>query len=1480
MSGATWPSVPADWRNQAESSPGASLRRRVALTLCAVAILVGGLATFLPYLRPPARCHFVPLLVSSYRDPGMPDLPWRGQDHSALNEGEFFGGVAAQDSARLDQAALVRQLGALARRPTDESIVVYLSAYARTDAAGGVQILPADADLSDPATWLPLQRVLELLTKSAARHRLLVLDLEPLALARREVIFDDIAACVPHDLDAVPDSRRLVLCSCAPGQRALSSEILERSVFGHYVEEGLRGAADADGDGRVSVHELAAYTKARADRWARRTREARQTPTLYGTASDFALVDLPNGLPREPRELPPDRTYPDGLAKAWAKSNNLLSAENAWRAGEGAERVQQRIAAAPTEPVAPPRPPPRSLGAALGDRVPPATLLESLRTLILQVEPRVRGLAEDKAIAVRSQVVEKYLEGIKEVSTPILALAALEVAISESRPEALHTCAAVLAAREPEPSHVESLALRRVAALGLPVGDAQRLLEAVRAGEQAGRDPRLYAWLGPDLEEAARRRHEALVLFASAGYADREDARGALDRTVTATAALSGRLDLVREAVGTSEEEAAFLPQALMYMEVAGRPIEPWFAAVLAARSLTDELGTARRSPLAGRVEALRRATAQSRAAMAELREPFTEIGIERRRESARRPGAGGSAVRDLDGLLHTTLVPSTRRAELWTTLSQLMRRLEEEVVRLDRADGTTLGTTPAVGTSDPLPALRLQARTAAGLLELARLASRLPVEAKATRVALADGERSIRAAWKAPAPDADAGLFAWLADWFRYERREWVGLLPDSAEAGFYARAEADYRPWLRQARERYADIVESGNPPRLLPGTPITQRLEVRASGREPGTPLVLETLLADREWLTISPRRAVVPVGESPDAGGFVPVTVALSPRAGEGRAAIPQGFLARARFGEGRAFHRRVALPLSPRAPEILLGRAEIFAEPALARIRLRAIERRQVVYAFVRNPLDRPWGKLSVRLVAGGETRETAVFALAPREVKRLAFPPAPAPAIAPGAAPTIVTNDLPELAGPLLFEVVDRESKDEVITRRSVTVELATPGEYVAVTGGRFDPTGGRNRLAIQVRLRQALPGMDVAAEMGFLPPADGGATYTTGTLRGKLPATGESITLFADGVRGNGGKAIFFLSVDGWARAMLFEVTLSAAGAVTPTPLLTPVVRPRIGGYATAGPKFSVPIEADNPPDGATLEVSLGRLIDGEYRVEAVARRASARESRVGWMASGPGGAMVFQTGHADWVVPLDTSRIRGVRELRVRLLDRGGNEKAIATRTLILGDEAPDSVEFVDPPAKAWRLAPLALKVRGRDAVGIKQALFFVGRPVEGKPPAGVVPMPGMAANDVRTLWAVKLPLPQAQNGPTDITVQLVNQIGLSTFATTSVELTEEDPAKTAAGKITGTVVQGGQPQADLDVVLTDEKGAEKGKAKTKADGTYEFADVAPGKYRLNVKKANNGRVAAHPSAKVDDFFTMAPGGSVSAQLALLLP
>src|SRR5262249_22614691 len=154
---------------------------------------------------------------------------------------------------------------------------------------GQVVIFPGDANPDDPGSTLALRALLEALRACRARHKLLVLDImRPLADARVGVLADDSADRVAADLDAVPDPFRLVLCACAPGQVALTSEALGRSVFGYYFDEALRGWADGynprhRSEGRVSVRELAEFVSRRVDRWAVRCRDTRQTPVLLGS---------------------------------------------------------------------------------------------------------------------------------------------------------------------------------------------------------------------------------------------------------------------------------------------------------------------------------------------------------------------------------------------------------------------------------------------------------------------------------------------------------------------------------------------------------------------------------------------------------------------------------------------------------------------------------------------------------------------------------------------------------------------------------------------------------------------------------------------------------------------------------------------------------------------------------------------------------------------------------------------------------------------------------------------------------------------------------------------------------------------------------------------------------------------------------------------------------------------------------------------
>ncbi len=184
-----------------------------------------------------------------------------------------------------------------------------------------------------------------------------------------------------------------------------------------------------------------------------------------------------------------------------------------------------------------------------------------------------------------------------------------------------------------------------------------------------------------------------------------------------------------------------------------------------------------------------------------------------------------------------------------------------------------------------------------------------------------------------------------------------------------------------------------------------------------------------------------------------------------------------------------------------------------------------------------------------------------------------------------------------------------------------------------------------------------------------------------------------------------------------------------------------------------------------------------------------------------------------------------------------------------------------------------------PLVLRARGGDAVaGIKEAAFFVGKPVANKAPETATLVPAVPLDASKTLWGAKLPLPADGKGPTPISVRFINSIGLTSFATITVDLLEVNPALTAKGRIKGTVIEGDRPQAGLEVVLTDDKGVEKARVKTKADGTFEFADLAAGKYRVLALKPANGRKAVYPR-RIGDFIDLKPGGVETVELPLFL-
>src|SRR5262249_9836092 len=153
------------WRPTPSARNSSPARRlRVALVAAAVLALSGALVAWLIKVRPLKEADFLPLCIDEYGD-DFPVRAWVRQD------GEFLRGLSwNEDNAFTvqERELLLHDLRAFTERKPKGPQVVYLNALARTDAKGELNILPVDARLDRPATWLSLRAVFERLRASGA----------------------------------------------------------------------------------------------------------------------------------------------------------------------------------------------------------------------------------------------------------------------------------------------------------------------------------------------------------------------------------------------------------------------------------------------------------------------------------------------------------------------------------------------------------------------------------------------------------------------------------------------------------------------------------------------------------------------------------------------------------------------------------------------------------------------------------------------------------------------------------------------------------------------------------------------------------------------------------------------------------------------------------------------------------------------------------------------------------------------------------------------------------------------------------------------------------------------------------------------------------------------------------------------------------------------------------------------------------------
>jgi hypothetical protein len=702
-----------------------SARHRKALILLAVILaLTGAIAAWLFYPRGLPVTAFVTIPIREYSDYRYPINPFALQDSNLL-VARFPKDLAHHAYTSQDRGSLLGELNALRGR-SDRALVLHLRAHALRQ-GNTVYVLPADADPGNADTWLALDRVLESLRQCPVRHKLLLLDIMgPLADPRLGILRDDAAAGVAALLEKETDPNLLILCACEPGQVSLASEDLQLSVFGYYLDQGLRGHADGHNprgeiDGRVTVKELAEYVRQHVDRWAWHNRSARQTPVLYGKGADFALVGYERDAIPPPDPLSGPEPLPDRLRDQWKVHDQwqagplfrraprafaqfeavLLRFEARWRGGieierahlkfkEIFEKIQPRVdkANAAWQPALPS---PRSFTLARRQDLKAYTAAGAATRALL------RKLAPDAGVDAKA--VEKakaeFQDNFKAAPFADVAAAAFDAAVADPTPTGnkIDLLQHLLASLKPTTRYLETLYLQRLGELLKKAKErdwqwrvdvvSQLLLTVQEAEKAVGCDPADLPWIKLMFREADSKRREGERLLFAGRPENWSTALALLQEAEKGYAAVTARVMMLDEARQVRDEALAFLPGYVPYLtllpERDSQDLLTWKSGVRAA----TDLDTALAHPKPDETEAVDARRREGRLHLQTLR-----LALAARATRLLKLGEEGTPAdyAELQALLACPRVEVDQRQALWLAARKLALQLHGQTREADEA--------------------------------------------------------------------------------------------------------------------------------------------------------------------------------------------------------------------------------------------------------------------------------------------------------------------------------------------------------------------------------------------------------------------------------------------------------------------------------------------------------------------------------------------------------------------------------------------------------------------------------------------------------------------------------------------------------------------------------------------------------------------------------------------------------------------------
>ena len=202
--------------------------------------------------------------INDYADPNIPDLRTCESDAQAMYElltDPMTGGIARQNvlmltGERATFRSIRRALYDLRKVPSNSTVFVYFSGHGARE-AGEAYWITQDAELEDLAATALLDRDIQAFVNAIPSQRVVVmLDCcYAAATLKGEKSLQDFNSVLAR----FTGRGRAYLMAAGGRERVIEARDLGHSIYTYYLLEGLRGDADEDADGVVSLAELTRY---------------------------------------------------------------------------------------------------------------------------------------------------------------------------------------------------------------------------------------------------------------------------------------------------------------------------------------------------------------------------------------------------------------------------------------------------------------------------------------------------------------------------------------------------------------------------------------------------------------------------------------------------------------------------------------------------------------------------------------------------------------------------------------------------------------------------------------------------------------------------------------------------------------------------------------------------------------------------------------------------------------------------------------------------------------------------------------------------------------------------------------------------------------------------------------------------------------------------------------------------------------------